>query len=84
MKTFPIKPNREGPDWTDENGELETPYLSCQGCKHLGVHDYHYFYCGAQDAQNQRHTAFVGDFSYAYPWPGAGKQLVWGPKPTAA
>lgn len=36
---------REGPDWTDEHGELPVPYLSCAGCKWLRVHDFHYFYC---------------------------------------
>jgi hypothetical protein len=36
---------REGPIWTDQNGELPKPYLSCHGCKWLRVHDSHYFYC---------------------------------------
>jgi hypothetical protein len=35
----------EGPHWTDENGELDTPYLSCRGCPWVRVHDFHYMYC---------------------------------------
>lgn len=43
----------DGPVLTDHNGELDAPLPSCQGyqdgktysCKHLRIHDYHYFFC---------------------------------------
>ena len=39
-------------------------------CKHLGIHDFHYFYCAAQ-----KHENADANGNYAYPWPGAGKRL---------
>lgn len=66
---------------TDQRGELSTPVRMCVGeghrCIHAGVHDWHYFYCAAQDADNKH--APPGEF--AYPWPGAGKHLHAGPYP---
>lgn len=66
----------EGPIWNDEDGNLpeEVPHCAwgADQCTHLGIHDYHYFYCSAQDAEN-KHGQRDG---YAYPWPGAGKQLL--------
>lgn len=47
----------DGPFLTDMKGELEDAILTCQygnkHCKHLGIHDRHYFYCSAQEAENQ-------------------------------
>lgn len=64
----------EGPISTDQDGNLDTPVVMCRyrgvGCKHLSVHDFHYFYCGAQPKQNQ-----------TYPWPNAGTHLFHGPYP---
>jgi DNA-directed RNA polymerase sigma subunit (sigma70/sigma32) len=48
----------------------------CTGCKHLGIHDFHYFYCAGQDAQNKDPANKV-----PYPWRGAGTQLHRGPYP---
>ncbi len=39
-------------------------YLTCRGCKHYGIHDFHYEYCSAQPMKQE-----------GYPWPGAGRQL---------
>lgn len=66
----------EGPILTDQSGNLTKPILMCSygkenRCIHFGVHDWHYFYCAAQDAPN-KHAAHG---KYAYPWAGAGKQL---------
>lgn len=65
----------EGPITTDQNGNLQTPVLMCAfgsyRCRHFGVHDFHHFYCAAQDAPNKH----AGPTDYAYPWHGAGKQL---------
>jgi hypothetical protein len=65
----------EGPVLTDEDGNLPVPVALCayggERCKHLGVNDWHYFYCAAQDAPNKH----AGPRDYAYPWHGAGKQL---------
>lgn len=36
-----------GPAWTDERGELEKPYLSCEGCSARRIYDFHYLYCAA-------------------------------------
>lgn len=66
---------QDGPVLTDQNGNLPAPILMCaydeHRCKHLGVHDWHYFYCAAQDAPNKH----AGPREYAYPWRGAGKRL---------
>lgn len=71
------EPTNEGPILTDQDGNLDTPILMCayrdHRCKHFGVHDWHYFYCAAQDAPN-KHASETG---YAYPWKGAGKQIRW-------
>ena len=65
----------EGPVLTDQGGNLDEPILLCaygkHRCKHLGVHDWHYFYCAAQDAPNKQ----VMRGCHPYPWAGAGKQL---------
>lgn len=66
----------EGPILTDQDGNLSKKILMCcygkeNRCIHFGVHDWHYFYCAAQDAPNKH--AEPG--KYAYPWAGAGKQL---------
>ena len=67
---------QEGPILTDQGGNLPEPIRMCAygsaRCKHLGVHDWHYFYCAAQDAANQH----AGPRDHAYPWRGAGKQLM--------
>lgn len=55
---------RNGPVWTDYNGDLDAPVLTCTGCHHLRYHDRHYPYCSAQPVPNQ-----------SYPWPGAGKHI---------
>ena len=66
---------QEGPVTTNQDGNLDTPVRMCayreHRCKHFGVHDWHYFYCAAQDAPNKH----AGPRDYAYPWRGAGKQL---------
>lgn len=41
-----------GPAWTDERGELETPYLSCAGCSARRIYDFHYLYCAALKSGN--------------------------------
>lgn len=51
------------------DGPIITPQgLRCAAngrrCKHLGVNDWHYFYCAAQPVEGQ-----------VYPWRGAGVQL---------
>jgi hypothetical protein len=65
----------DGPFFTDMNGELETAILTCHHgnnqCKHFGIHNGHYFYCSAQDAENQHKNAL----EYYYPWEKAGKQM---------
>lgn len=65
----------EGPHETDLQGNLDKPVKFCMTyegrCKYFGVHDGHYFYCAAQDAENKH--AKPGQ--YAYPWAGAGKQI---------
>ena len=67
---------QEGPVLTDQDGNLSVPISMCawreHRCKFFGVHDWHYFYCAAQDAQNKHPHVSHGD---AYPWAGAGKQL---------
>lgn len=55
---------------TDQNGDLDSPVRSCVGCQHFGVHDFHYVYCSAQYADNQR-----PDTDYVYPWRGAGTHI---------
>ena len=71
---------QEGPVLTDQRWNLGRAILMCSfgehRCKHFGVHDWHYFYCAAQDAPNKRPLRD----GYAYPWAGAGKQLR-DPKP---
>lgn len=67
---------RNGPLLTDMNGELDSPVLTCRGCKHLNVHDSHYFYCGAQHAPN-----CDPNNKNPYPWRGAGKRLNLDPSP---
>ena len=66
---------QEGPTLSDQGGNLAVPILMCTygdyRCKHLGVHDFHYYYCAAQDAPNKHAEAMA----YAYPWPVAGKRL---------
>lgn len=51
-----------------EQDDMSPPLLRCwynkeNRCIHLGIHDYHYFYCAAQNSLSN------------YPWEGAGKQL---------
>ena len=64
-----------GPVLTDQDGNLSAPILMCAygatKCEHLGVHDWHYFYCAAQDDPNKH----AGPNEYAYPWRGAGVQI---------
>jgi hypothetical protein len=62
-----------GPSWQNPGLELNAPYLSCIGCKHLEFHDLHYPYCSAQDAPNKH----VKPGEYAYPWKGAGRHIFW-------
>jgi hypothetical protein len=64
------KATRVGPELTDLNGDLDHKVKRCPGCRHFGIHDYHYFYCSAQYAENQK-----ADAKYAYPWRGAGKHF---------
>lgn len=66
----------EGPILTDQNGVLSKPVLMCwyekdKRCIHCGIHDWHYFYCAAQDAPNKH----AKEGEYAYPWRGAGKHI---------
>lgn len=61
---------REGPKFTDYNGELDTPILVCTGCKHLHWYDMHYAYCQAQPIKGQ-----------TYPAHNAGTHLRQGAKP---
>lgn len=65
------KASRLGPALTDHNGELDVPVKTCVGCVHFGIHDWHYYYCSDQHAQNQDDPLN----GWAYPWPGAGKQF---------
>lgn len=75
-------PRHDGPVITDFGGDLDAPVLVCGlggvRCKYLGVHDFHYFYCAAQDAPNKH----AKPNEYAYPWHGAGKHLF-GNRPDA-
>jgi len=67
---------QRGPVMTDFGGELDSPVLRCMShtpkyrCPHLGIHDWHYFFCSAQEASNT-----VPENSAPYPWRGAGIQL---------
>lgn len=56
----------EGPVLSDE-GKLTCYWGKDNKCKHFGIHDFHYFYCAAQESEC---------LSKDYPWPGAGKQLA--------
>jgi len=71
----------EGPIFTDQDGGLNIKIPMCgwgdRTCRHLGVHEFHYYYCAAQDAEN-KHAA---PNEFAYPWHGAGKHLFGGPYP---
>lgn len=73
----------KGPILTDQNKELVEPVLMCRSgeerCEHSLIHDFHYFYCSAQDAPNQHENKD----GYYYPWRGAGKHLPRGPYPDA-
>lgn len=60
---------REGPILTDENGELDTPYLSCRGCKHVRVHDFHYFFCADIDSGGDHYATGRAKQIYGYPRP---------------
>jgi len=55
---------QEGPILTNYSGELDIAVEICSGCKHLGIHDCHYYYCAAQPVTKQE-----------FPWPGAGIRL---------
>jgi hypothetical protein len=65
-------PEQVGPILTDQGGELDTPILMCwwadYRCPHFGIHDHHYFFCSALDADN----IHAEEGKHAYPWRGAG------------
>ena len=64
----------EGPILIENDPNLFGPTLFCAHgeyrCKHLNVNDWHYFYCGAQHAENCDPATKI-----PYPWRGAGKRL---------
>jgi hypothetical protein len=72
IRWFNDKAERVGPALADHNGELDVPVKTCKGCRYFGVHDFHYYYCSEQPAQNQD-PQMAG--SACYPWRGAGTQF---------
>jgi len=64
----------KGPLLTDQDGMLDEPILICSfrgyRCSHFAIHDRHYYYCSAQESENQHSEGF------AYPWRGAGVELA--------
>lgn len=62
---------KEGPTFTDYNGEFDAPVPICRGCKHFGIVDRHYTYCAAQPCTSNR----------VFPDPKFGKQTNKGGAP---
>lgn len=73
-----VKP--EGPVPTDYNGELPKPVLICHDCRHLRVHDFHYWYCRVLGDQTKPDK---GDDPWDWWYNGGAKRLWSGAYPDA-
>ena len=77
--------DREGPAWTDQNGDLPKPYLTCHGCMWLRVHDFHYFYCRdlGDKAQPDWTSVYSGGMKRLHGYPRPDKECRFSPPPTS-